>query len=408
MRELIKKLTPGFLKELYRKFRYRIIRLEFGLFGLFAIQKKRVVLCNVWGYGDNPKWIARALHAKDKSLELIFVTDLSRVNHRTPGIRYVETNSVKAVFYLATAHIWVDCNRKEPYITKREGQIYFQTWHGGLPLKKIEKDCETLGEAYLANAARDSRMADVFLSNGDFCSEMFRRAFMYDGEIAVTGSARLDPLLHPSHLRVKRMRSAVAEMLGTDSTQAPGDETAEDDKRVRIAVYAPTFRDNGGEAFRNGLDLAKLTDVLQERFGGNFGLLVRLHPLDRAKYDLPEDNRILDAGQFEDIYEILEAADVLITDYSNTCFEFAYTGKPVFLYAPDVEGYGKERGFYFDYASLPYPHAAEAEELYDAIRKYDPSEYRGAQQKFFLEQGVREDGMAGKRIADLIIKRVYR
>ena len=91
-----------------------------------------------------------------------------------------------------TAKVWVDSNRKEGYIRKRKGQFYIQTWHGGVPLKKIEGDCEEyLGEVYIQRAKWDSAMTDLYLSNGGFCTDMYRRAFWYTGEILECGTPML-------------------------------------------------------------------------------------------------------------------------------------------------------------------------------------------------------------------------
>lgn len=402
MREQIKRISPDFLKRLYRKLRYLLISAEFKLFSNFPIERKRVVFCNVWGYGDNPKWIARALRARDKSTEIIFITDTSKLKHSARGIKFVETNSVAAIYYLATAHVWVDCNRKEPYIRKRTGQFYIQTWHGSLPLKKIENDyAAKLGEKYMQNAKRDSEMADLFLSNSDFCSDIYRKAFLYKGRIEITGSARLDPILRPDSGRVNRLRSAIT--LNIENS------TGSTFKEYRkIAVYAPTFRD-GGSAFKaaEGLDFSKIAETLEKRFGGKFAIIVKMHPLDAGLVMPVFTENVLDGSRFGDLYELLEAADVLITDYSNTLFEFAYTGNPVFLYAPDSREYARERGFYFDYDSLPYPHAVTEAQLLKTIEEYDSKKYLGRQQEFFRNLGIREDGRASVRIADMIIKIIY-
>ncbi len=61
--------------------------------------------------------------------------------------------------------------------------------------------------------------------------------------------------------------------------------------------------------------------------------------------------------------EIFAAADVLITDYSSTMFDFMLYKKPVVLFAPDLEEYEKERGFYLDYQKIPYQLVKTEKEL---------------------------------------------
>lgn len=390
MREQIKEMTPEALKSVYRMLREWSIEAQFEFFSKFPIQKRRVVFANVWGYADNPKWIARALRKLDRSLEIIFVTDTSKKCCLPAGIRLVQTNTPEAVYYLSTAHIWVDCNRKEPYIIKRTGQIYIQTWHGSLPLKRIEKDCAVkLPDKYLINAKRDSAMTDLYLSNSSFCNDIYRNSFFYKGRIEMTGSARLDPLLNPSPARVKRTRTALG----------AGKED------IKIAVYAPTFREKGSSFTADGdLDYEALIGALEKRFGGSFVLVTRLHPIAAAASKVNYSERVIDGNSFADLYELLEAADILITDYSNTLFEFAMAKKPVFLYAPDAAEYEEKRGFYFKYDKLPYPIASTRWDLLNLIESYRPDDYIPEQQELFDKLGIFEDGKASLRIARKIDK----
>ena len=407
MRALIKRLIPKPLKNIYIELRKRLIRAQFHLFRIFPIRKKRVVLCNVWGFGDNPKWIAKALRSADKSVEVVFVTEKSAAEHVPKGIRLVQTNTPKAVYYLATAHVWVDCNRKEPYIVKRSGQIYIQTWHGSLPLKKLEADYPKLTERYMENAARDSRMTDLCLSNGEFMNDIYRKAFGYECDMITTGSARLDPLIRPNANRVIRTKKQIAGIVALKARKENKNGIYDTDSvdRMKIAVYAPTYRENDKQVEFPDLEAVRLK--LEERFGGEFVLVARVHPLVRKGLK-DYGSRIVDGSGFGDLYELLEASDVLITDYSNTLFEFAYAGRPVFLYAADVEEYEEERGFYFNYSGLPYPHAATTGELCDQIENYSDFDYRNDQKNFFENIGICEDGKASRRIAELILRKVYR
>ena len=162
MREWIKRHTPKYFISVYQRVRYLWIVLLFHIFHLFRIQNNRVVFCNVWGYGDNAKYIAEEMVLRKTKAELIFITNRPKLACAPKEIKVVQTNSIAAIFALATAKVWVDSNRKEGYIRKRKGQFYIQTWHGGVPLKKIEGDCEEyLGEVYIQRAKWDSAMTDL-------------------------------------------------------------------------------------------------------------------------------------------------------------------------------------------------------------------------------------------------------
>ncbi len=409
-------MTPEGLKELYRKLRGKILGLCFGVFGHFPIRHNRVACENVWGYGDNPKSIALALRKLDKSLDIIFIAGGNKRKRTTRGIKLVTSGSIRAVYYLSTARVWVDCNHKPYYVRKRSGQFYMQTWHGSLPLKRIEGDAEGLSEKYLAEAAHDTGLADVFLSNSEFCSDIYRHAFGYKGRIAMTGSPRLDNLLRYGASKNNKERSNV-KRTGKSSEKGDAYRSSRRKKilgslgitdKKGIVLYAPTFRGNGEDAGPVGaFDAKEVRNALSERFGRDFLVLVRLHPLAVSHgCSVGDAGSVIDVTSYPNIYEILEAADVLITDYSNTMFEFSYTGKPCFLFAPDPDRYKNERGMYFVYDKLPFPIAASGSELCELIRTCDICRYAERAQVFYRNLGVREDGHASRRAARIILHEI--
>ena len=113
-----------------------------------------------------------------------------------------------------------------------------------------------------------------------------------------------------------------------------------------------------------------------------------------------------DVSSYPNIYELLEVSDVLITDYSNTMFEFSYTGRPCFLFAPDSDRYARERGMYFVYDRLPFPIARDSAGLAREIKSYDSERYATLAQAFYRDLGVREDGHASRRAARIIMNEI--
>ncbi|MDE7211785.1 MAG: CDP-glycerol glycerophosphotransferase family protein [Lachnospiraceae bacterium] len=447
MREKIKKLTPGFLIEIYKKARYLGITALFFACRIFPIDKKLVVFCSVWGYGDNARYVANELCArkragKDRELKLVFVTNHPEQVPKALPIRALKTNSPAALLALSRAKVWVENNRKEAYIRKRRGQYYIQLWHGGIALKKIEGDCQqALGEEYIRRAKQDSRNTNLFVSNSTFCTQMYRRAFWAKCEIMECGSPRNDrfvamgkcvgagnyavaqhrkevPSAAPEQAQ-KEMPSAASEQAQKEVPSAAPEQTRKEmlsampkeqetsqktfpllQHTQKTAVYAPTYR--GSRKNYCDFDADKLRAALSERFGGEWEILVRLHPLVAEGHELAGRKGIRDISAAPDLYEVLYGADVLITDYSNTMFEFSITGKPVFLYADDQEEYKKERGLYFDFEGLPFPKAASEEELFARIREYQAENYEKPLQEFFRRAGLKESGAAANAVADRI------
>jgi CDP-glycerol glycerophosphotransferase len=96
--------------------------------------------------------------------------------------------------------------------------------------------------------------------------------------------------------------------------------------------------------------------------------------------------------------ELLCIADMLITDYSSSMFDFTMLMRPCILYATDAEQY--DRGYYFRFEEMPYPLARTQEELTDIIASFDTEAYKERLKKFFDEKiGLAENGHAAEAIA---------
>jgi teichoic acid ribitol-phosphate primase len=113
----------------------------------------------------------------------------------------------------------------------------------------------------------------------------------------------------------------------------------------RVVVVAPTFRGRGrAKEAGGGLDGAALRAALPD----DHILILKTHPnLDPAAtptagFDLVLDPRI-------DLNDILAAADVLVTDYSSSIFEWAILRRPLVLFVPDLAEYEASPGLYVDY-----------------------------------------------------------
>jgi CDP-glycerol glycerophosphotransferase len=131
-------------------------------------------------------------------------------------------------------------------------------------------------------------------------------------------------------------------------------------------LYAPTWRDDqnlpgGGFGQDPGIDAPLLQRLLPEATR----LLTRMHRnvSRRPEYDAP--GFAVDVSGQDQIAELYLAADVLVSDYSSAVYDFAVTGKPIVLLAPDLDHYERSvRGFYFDYASwAPGPVVETTREL---------------------------------------------
>ena len=340
------------------------------------------------GFGDDPRYIAEKLHALDPKLSLYWVTyDLD--GEFPSWIHPVKCGSVWADYHWLTAKVWVDNIKSTIRPPKRKGQFYIQTWHSTLGFKMNEADAPNLMKRYLDIAMKDSKQIDLMYSNNTFRFEKYKNRFWYDGEVLKCDVPRTGFLLHPS----KAVRKKVYEYFHIPENK-------------KLVLYAPTFRaEKNLEIYQ--FDYIRCQKQLSEAFGGDYEMLIRLHPNDciyKEQLNLPES--VYNATGYPDMQELLMAADVLITDYSGSMFEFGFTRKPVFLFAKDVKAYQeKDRKLYFSLEELPFSLSETEEELWKAIAEFDSASYGEKCLQFEEKIGFEDHGQGASVIAGIILKK---
>lgn len=358
------------------------------MLGIFPIKPNRVVFMSDSGlnYNDNPKAVSDTLREISDNPEIVWIYNGSIEDK---GIRVVKYESLKSMYYLATAKVWVDNSRKELWMRKRKGQCYIQTWHGCIGNKYIEYDAEELLPAsYMEVAEHDGPMIDIMVSDGKFCTDLYRRAFRFKKEIVEVGSPRLDHFVKYTDEDNIRIR----QKLGIDSD-------------TFVILYAPTFR-----MYTSSSEIYKLNfDRIATKTGKTkYKILYRMHPNALSLCnELNYGNNAIDVSRYSDIYELIYACDMIVSDYSSCAFEAGLIWKPSFLYVPDEKEYiEKERKLYFDMKTLPYPCAYTEDELIDRINNFNYSEYKKQLKSYYDMIGVKEDGTASMAVAEIIMDKL--
>ncbi|WEG13144.1 CDP-glycerol glycerophosphotransferase family protein [Pullulanibacillus sp. KACC 23026] len=121
-------------------------------------------------------------------------------------------------------------------------------------------------------------------------------------------------------------------------------------KGKKVITFAPTFRGNGQQSAHypmEVLDLGKLYHALKDEYV----FLFKIHPFVKNDFSIPYEysDFFYDFSEYREINDLLFVTDILITDYSSVCFEFALLNRPMIFYAYDVEEYVEKRDFYYDY-----------------------------------------------------------
>ncbi len=359
------------------------------LFRICPINTHKILSFNYGGhgYGDNGKYVCDALISKDKNICVIWPLSAGHKLGLAPAnVKAVKFHSIAFFYHLATAKIWLSNSRVPTYFRKRKNQYYIQLWHGVPALKRIEADAQdSLSNSYIQSAKHDSKLADLFISNSKYWTNFIRRTFWYNGSILECGTPRLDRLINRNAEIKKGIR---AKINITESC---------------VVLYAPTFRkDMSLDCY--ALEYLKLRNTLEEKTGKSWHVCVRLHPnMTSSGVMLPQIEGVTDCSKHADMYELMEMADLLITDYSSTMFEAGFANIPVILFATDIEKYRRDRNFYFDLAELPYPLVTSNEKLFEKIKHWDEKTYTQAVSQFNHKLGIKELGRASQELAQHIL-----
>lgn len=357
------------------------------IFRIFKVNSKKIIFINYTGngYGDMGKYICNELLNQD--YKIYWATEKKYKDSLPQRVNYVKFNSIQYLFHLCTSKIWINNCRFRFGTVKRKNQFYIQTWHGCIGYKKVELDAgKSLTKQYILGAKRDSKMADLFISNSTFCTNNYRDNFWYDGKILECGCPRNDIIVNNNLSVIEKVKN---HFNISDNS--------------KICLYAPTFRaTNSLSAYNIKYDL--LLKQLENKFGGEWKLLIRLHPNVSYLADRISGvgQNIINATNYPDMQELLVAADFMITDYSSCIFDYAISKKPAIIYASDIEDYTRERDFSFDIKDTPFYIAENNDELLKGIKNFDFDDYKIKVDKFYKKMGLKENGNSCKEISKMI------
>lgn len=367
-----------------RKLEGRFVRtLLFYALRCLRLNPRKLVFCVFAGngYGDNPKYIAEEIMHRNLDYELVWLLRRENMGKHNlpPQVRPVRIDSLRAIYDLATAGVWVDNHFKPAYVKKRKRQYYIQTAHGLPCLKRLEfEDFEEL-------CKHEATKIDVFVSNSVWTSSVILKDFWYNGKILESGNPRNDILCRTGTSPSCKVR--------TEYNIMPDQ---------KIVLYAPTWRppyDLKNYVF----DVDMCLESLRQRFSGDWVLMVRHHPAvhDRS-IGISRIEHTVDASEYDDVQELLAVVDVVVTDYSSLMFDFAIRRLPVFLYTPDIDAFRKERGFYFSESELPFSFARNNVQLAYTIMDFDERSYGEQLSHFFGSIGACDCGNASQIVVNLI------
>ncbi len=356
----------------------------------FPIVRKKVVVDSYHGkgYGDSAKYIVEELIKQHPNLTIIWLVDGS--NYVFPNfVKPVILYSLRSYYESATAKVRIYNARDCRLTSKRNDQIDLQTWHGGTPTKRIEKDAEErLSDKYIHKAKEDGLVSNGIIAEGAYIEGVFRRAFWLSDqcEILPYGSPRAD-VFYDEHAK-SLIKNKVFRFYGID-------------ERSYVVLYAPTFRNSGStDGYIENLEAVR--EAFSKRITNNIVLLVRLHPnvaKTSSNLNYHFSDNIINATYYDDQQELIVAADCGITDYSSMIFDFTLMKKPGFICMKDLEEFVSERGVYDLFYDLPFKRNRQEEELIEEIEQFDEKEYQKRLNHFYGKYPTYNKGDAAKKTA---------
>ncbi|CCH79245.1 putative CDP-glycerol:poly(Glycerophosphate)glycerophosph otransferase [Nostocoides japonicum T1-X7] len=376
-------------RERARRYDYRLAR---------RLPLEDVILFEAWKgrqYADNPRAIHEELVRRGDTRRMIWAVEDHGVEV-PEGVETVIAGGREYYRRLGRARWLVTNDSMRPGFVKRTGSRYGQTWHG-TPLKRIGFDIENLqmsNPRYLVQFERDKNTWDSLVSPNHYSTEIFRRAFRYDGPVLEIGYPRNDVFFHDEERRAR-----------TEATRArlnlpPG---------RRVVLYAPTWRDNQYDAAgRYQMTLKLDLEQLHRELGDSAIVLVRGHQLVAAQIDTGRfGGFVRNVSGYPDISDLYLVSDVLITDYSSVMFDFVNTGRPMLFFTYDLESYRDDlRGFYFDFeAEAPGPLLTHTMEVIEALTRLDEvsAEHAASYARFRERFASLEDGKAAARFVEAFL-----
>jgi len=174
-------------------------------------------------------------------------------------------------------------------------------------------------------------------------------------------------------------------------------------KGKKVIMFAPTFRGNGQQSAHYPMEVLNLGKLYHE-LKDEYVFLFKIHPFVKNEFSIPYQysDFYYDFSSYREINDLLFITDILITDYSSVCFEYALLNKPMIFFAFDVEEYVRTRDFYYDYHSfIPGPLAKTTEQMISIIQKED---FKMEKIEPFVDYFFEDlDGKSTERVVDELI-----
>lgn len=362
-----------------------ILKILLKIMYIFPIDNKKVYILSFGGkstYGFDGRALIE--YSNKQKLNYKFIWGINKKENAINTVENVKCSKVKTmvdIYHLITCGIFITNINPPSYIPFRKRQVLINTWHG-YPMKIFGKYDPTYN-------LKQVNTSNCFISHSkQYTDYALKDAFEFKGDILNCGAPRNDVFFNKEEMNERKKYIKEKYNIG----------------EKKILLYAPTFRGDFNDSNSN-LDYRKIVDILKEKTKEDWIVMKRLHPLISNKSIVENTDITVDVSDYPDMQDILCSADILVTDYSSTSWDFSILRKPVLIYAYDYDEYIKNRGLNILALNRPYPIASTEEELISVMKDFDMKKYLNALDDYFNKVEKYDNGKACYEIFSYIVKK---
>lgn len=359
------------------------LNIIYGIMKLFPIKNQVVMISR---QANEPsidfKLLQKALHEQDSSIQVVMLC-----HTLDGGVQSSIMNKIKYCFHMLKQMYVISRSKVvvlDTYcivislLKHRKNLKVIQMWHSIGSMKKFgytALDTEEGTKSKMANLMQMHKNYTYVLASSVAYQKDLAKGFNCDESIV-----KIYPLPRVDVLRDEQYRiQKKAEILQYYPAL----------KNKQIIVYVPTFRKKEDE-------MQKAFDALCNALNDHQILVLKPHPLSKLKIT---NEKAIEVPKYSS-FDMLFAADAIISDYSCIVYEAGLIGTPLYFYNFDMDHYLDRRGLAIDYENeLPGVISKNPQTIIDAIERND---YDYDKLHKFIDKYVQCDGSASANIASFI------
>ena len=240
------------------------------------------------------------------------------------GADKVKIDTIKYFLAALRSRIWItNTNIERGMRFKKSDQVYLNTWHGTGP--------KAFGNTGKRNYYHFEDI-DILCCDGKYQRDAMVKYYgARDENIIYSGRPREDDLYNITPSDINNIKDSIG--------IPPG---------KRVILYAPTWRDSkdGGKSYviAPPITVKKWKEALRNEYL----VLFRSHVVSTVAENLEFGELFIDVSKYSNINHLYAVADILITDYSSTMFDYALLDKPIICFAYDYDSFVLETKLLFD------------------------------------------------------------